>query len=300
MSPPAFGQESVGFTLDSGGDLSAFLDCHEAASQTLISAHRGGPSAGLPENAIETMDAILTAYPVIMEVDIARTADGTHALMHDRTLDRTTTGTGNIYERDWQYVSGLHLTDSSGWVTPYRVPTLAMALEWARGRTILQLDFKRSADLAEVAQLVRDAGMEQQVILIAYTIEQAQELHVLLPEAMISFSIQQLERLEEAEAAGLPADRIVAFTGTRIPRPELYAALDAMDVEVIFGTLGRPPRSIDSMIERFGTDERYVELGEGGVDILATDRPRDAARALREAGRMPEIGLCGVNGPLED
>ncbi|MEM9971852.1 MAG: glycerophosphodiester phosphodiesterase family protein, partial [Pseudomonadota bacterium] len=91
--------------------LSAMLDCLEEADKTLISAHRGGPSAGLPENGIETMDAILAALPAIMEVDVAQSPDGMHYLMHDRTLDRTTTGSGSVADTPWSVVKELNLVD---------------------------------------------------------------------------------------------------------------------------------------------------------------------------------------------
>ncbi|MEE4538963.1 MAG: glycerophosphodiester phosphodiesterase family protein [Erythrobacter sp.] len=278
---------------DSG--LSAMLDCHEAAGLTLISAHRGGPSPGLPENSIAAMDAVLTAVPAVMEVDVARSPDGVHYLMHDRTVDRTTTGSGAVTDLAWSAVAELQLVDEAGWVTPYRVPTLRAALEWAKGRTILQLDFKRTADFAEVIAVVQETQMADSVILIAYSEDQARRLHELAPDMLISYSLDAPGELDAAVAAGIPANRIVAFTGTRLPRPDLYSALDERDVEVIFGTLGRSPRSIDNTIARLGTDERYAELGEEGVDILATDRPREAALALAEAERLPRAGTCGVS-----
>ncbi|MEL7218185.1 MAG: glycerophosphodiester phosphodiesterase, partial [Pseudomonadota bacterium] len=168
-------------------------------------------------------------------------------------------------------------------------------LEWARGKTVLQIDFKRSANFEEVVELIRDTETESSVILIAYSVGQATRLHQLAPEMLISFSISEPGDLAEVEEAGVPADRIIAFTGTRTARPDLYAELDRQDVEVIFGTLGRSPNSIDNVIDRFGTDERYAELSEGGVDILATDRAREAARALQAASRLPESGMCGVS-----
>jgi glycerophosphoryl diester phosphodiesterase len=282
------------WTVQPETSLSGMLDCLETADLTLVAAHRGGPSPGLPENAIETMDAVLAALPAIMEVDVGRTADGVHVLMHDRSLDRTTTGSGELAERDWAYVSTLQLLDADGWATPYRVPSLEQALAWSRGRTILQLDLKRSADRTEVVDLVRAAGLEDRIILIAYSIEDALDLHRLAPEALISLSIERPGVLAEAIAAGLRAENLVAFTGTRLARPDLYSALDEADVEVIFGTLGGPG-SIDNMLADLGLDERYVELGEAGVDILATDRPRAAAEALEEAGRLPVAGSCGID-----
>jgi len=274
--------------------LSAMLDCLEAEGRTLVSAHRGGPSPGLPENAIATMDAVLTAIPAVMEVDVAQSADGVLFLLHDDRLDRTTTGEGVAAEKPWADLAALRLTDGAGWVTPYGIPTLAEALDWAKGRTVLQLDFKRSASYADVIDMVREKGMEDSVILIAYSVPAAKRLHDLAPEAMISLSVESPGALAEAVAAGIPAERIIAFTGTRLARPDLYAALDEADVEVIFGTLGRSPNSIDNVIARFGTDERYAELSQGGVDVIATDRPREAAAALAAAERLPEAGVCGV------
>lgn len=297
VSVPASSQAPArgAFTIDPAGDLSAMLDCFEAAGKTVISAHRGGPSVGLPENAIETMDAMMAAIPAIMEVDVAQSTDGVLYLMHDRTIDRTTTGTGETSALAWEAIRGLRLRDEAGWVTPYAVPTFEAALDWAKGRTVLQIDFKRTASFEDTIALIRAKDMAASVILIAYSQDQARRLHQLAPEMLISYSIDAPGDLDAIVAAGVPADRIVAFTGTQTARPDLYAQLDSADVEVIFGTLGNPARSIDGMIDRFGTPERYAELGEGGVDVLATDRGREAAVALAEAGRLPQAGQCGVS-----
>ncbi|MEM6494135.1 MAG: glycerophosphodiester phosphodiesterase family protein [Pseudomonadota bacterium] len=295
-APPLQSQAPAqGFTLDPQGDLSAMLDCFEAEGKTLISAHRGGPSAGLPENGIETMDAMMAGVPAIMEIDVAQSTDGVLYLMHDRTIDRTTTGTGETSALTWDEIRDLNLRDQAGWVTPYKVPTLEAALTWAKGKTVLQIDFKRTASFEDTIALIYERDMAQSVILIAYSQGQAIKLHNLAPDMLISYSISQPGDLDAIIAAGVPADRIVAFTGTRTARPDLYAQLDAADVEVIFGTLGRPDRSLDGVIERFGTPERYAELSEGGVDVLATDRGRDAAEALARAGRLPQAGTCGVS-----
>lgn len=276
------------------GDLSATLDCLEANGSTIISAHRGGPSPGLPENAIPTMDAVLHAAPAMMEIDVAASPEGVHYLMHDRTLNRTTNGEGAVTDVSWEEVSKLQLVDEAGWLTPYTVPTFAETLAWAQGKTVLQVDFKRTADFATVVSEIREAEMEQGVILIAYTKAQALRLYELAPEMLISYSVNKLGDLTEIIEAGIPAENVVAFTGTRVARPDLYAELDSQDVEVIFGTLGRPDRSLDGVFARFGTDERYAELGEGGVDIIATDRPRAAAAALAKAERLPEPGTCAI------
>lgn len=291
---PLCAQDRGAWRLAPESDLPAMLDCFETAGQTLISAHRGGPTPGLPENAIPTMDALLAAQPAIMEVDVGQSADGVLFLLHDDRLDRTTTGTGEAAAQEWAALSQLKLKDNWGWVTPYAIPRLSEALAWAKGRTILQIDFKRSADPAKVVAAIREVGMAGSVILIAYSVEQAAALHRAAPEMLLSVSVDDTSDVGALKAAGIPEDRMVAFTGTRLPRPELYRELDKQNIEVIFGTLGRPPGSIDAVIDRLGIDERYAEPGREGVDILATDRPREAAAALAEAGRLPKAGQCGV------
>jgi glycerophosphoryl diester phosphodiesterase len=241
------------------------------------------------------MDALLAAHPAIMEVDVGQSTDGVHFLLHDDRLDRTTTGTGAAAAQSWATLSQLRLKDNWGWVTPYAIPTLAEALAWAKGRTVMQIDFKRSADLGKVVAEIRRADMADSVILIAYSVEQAAALHRAAPEVLLSVSVGDVGDVAALKAEGIPDNRMVAFTGTRLPRPELYRELDQQNIEVIFGTLGRPPRSIDAVIDRYGMDERYAELGQEGVDILATDRPREAAAALAEAGRLPKPGQCGVS-----
>jgi len=295
VAAPLAAQDQGAWRLAPETDLSAMLDCFEAAGQTLISAHRGGPTPGLPENAIPTMEALLMAAPAIMEVDVGQSTDGVLFLLHDDRLDRTTTGTGEAAKQDWAALSSLKLKDNWGWTTPYAIPRLSEALAWAKGRTVMQIDFKRSADVAKVVAEIRAAGMERSVILIAYTVEQAASLHRAAPEMLLSVSVDSIGDVAALKTVGIPEDRIVAFTGTRLPRPELFQELDGQNIEVIFGTLGRPPRAIDAVIDRYGMDERYAQLGKEGVDILATDRPREAAQALAEAGRLPKPGQCGVS-----
>ena len=62
-----------------------------------ISAHRGGPLDGFPENALETLkNTAKNVEGVMMEIDVAQTNDSVLVLMHDKRLDRTTDLTGYL------------------------------------------------------------------------------------------------------------------------------------------------------------------------------------------------------------
>ncbi len=66
--------------------LAGLFDCVREEGGILLAAHRGGPAPGYPENAIETLDHVLSNAAFIMEVDVAETRDGVLFLMHDDTL----------------------------------------------------------------------------------------------------------------------------------------------------------------------------------------------------------------------
>lgn len=284
----------TGWTIKANKDLNTLFDCLEAEGLSLVSAHRGGPYSGYPENALETMSAILQQIPAVIEIDVAASSDGVHYLMHDSTLDRTTNGEGEVDALTWEELSGLRLEDENGRITDFAPPRFDEVLAWAKDRTILQIDFKRSADYETVTDEIRRQNAEDQVVLIAYSLGSARKLHRLLPNAMISLSLESQSELNRAVAEGVPANRLMGFTGTEAPRVRLFDLLTDRDVEIIFGTLGGR-NSIDNEIARSGSEDRYAAIAAQGVDIITTDRPLEAHAALAAAGRAADEGVCGVS-----
>ncbi len=290
----ADGDYPAGWTIAPGPDLNSFFDCLDEAGLALVSAHRGGPAAGLPENALETLQATLAAVPAIMEVDVAQSTDGVLFLMHDDRLERTTNGEGFAEKARWADLQRLRLEDATGRATDFAPPRFSGVLAWAKSRTILQIDFKRSARYEDVIDEIYRQDAEHRVVLIAYSMASARKLHALAPDMMISLSVNSQSELNRAVAAGVPENRLVAFTGTEAPRPRLLALLDQRNIEGIFGTLGGD-NSIDAAIAENGAEERYAEIAADGADIIATDRPRAAYAALVEDGRAPTDGVCGIS-----
>jgi glycerophosphoryl diester phosphodiesterase len=285
---------SGGWRLSPEGDLNSFFECLEAQGVALVSAHRGGPGEGLPENAIETFAATLQAAPALIEADVATSSDGVLFLLHDDTLDRATNGDGPTNETPWATIKTLKLSDPEGAPTPYSPPAFADALAFLKDRTILQVDFKKSTRYEDVIDEIKRHGAEDRVILIAYTMAQAERLHRLAPEMMISLNIATQTDLNRAVAAGVPAERLLGFTGVDDPKPRLFSILNSQDIEVIFGTLGGRA-SIDDQVQASGNDGFYADLAGMGADIIATDRPRAAQAALDADGRGVKAGICGVS-----
>ncbi|MBT8316076.1 MAG: glycerophosphodiester phosphodiesterase family protein, partial [Lutibacter sp.] len=118
-------------------------------SEILISAHRGGKGyAGYPENCLETLKYIKKHIPnTLFEIDVAKSKDSVLLLMHDNSLERTTTGFGRVDENNWQTISQLKLKDDFGAITDFKIPLFKDVLDWAKKENaILTVDIKRSVD----------------------------------------------------------------------------------------------------------------------------------------------------------
>ncbi|MDR6624968.1 glycerophosphodiester phosphodiesterase family protein [Caulobacter segnis] len=123
----------------------------------MIAAHRGAHSRA-PENSLAAIEAAIAEGADIVEIDIAVTQDGTPVLMHDRMVDRTTTGKGGVEDKTAAEIAALRLKRPNGLVGDEAPPTLARALALACGRILVDLDLK-SDRLGPIVETVNASGM---------------------------------------------------------------------------------------------------------------------------------------------
>ncbi|MBT2758905.1 glycerophosphodiester phosphodiesterase family protein [Mesobacillus foraminis] len=97
------------------------------SNKTELSAHRGAQVAA-PENTLESITQAGTLGYGFVEIDVQRTKDGHFVLMHDKTVDRTTTGTGQVGDLTLKEIQGFAIEDKQGNRTDYKVPTLEEVL----------------------------------------------------------------------------------------------------------------------------------------------------------------------------
>lgn len=269
--------ESKGYYIDLEGVGSA-EDFYNWSSDRIpmVSAHRGGPYPGFPENAIETFEHVLKYTPSIIELDVAMTKDSVLVLMHDDDLERTTNGTGEVAEVTYEYIQGLFLEDEEGEMTTFKVPTLKEALLWTKGKALLTVDIKSSVPYEKIIEEVRETKSEGNAALITYTFPAAKKLHFMAPELMLSVTIRNQDEIKRLEETGIPWDKVIAFTGLAERPREFNQALHKRGVFTILGVLG----NLDQSAEARG-DQIYASFIQNGADILATDRPIEAAKAIK-------------------
>ncbi|MEC5166597.1 glycerophosphoryl diester phosphodiesterase [Flavobacterium sp. PL11] len=244
-------------------------------SYPLVSAHRGGPMKGFPENSTATFANTIKYIPAIIETDIAMSKDSVLVMMHDNTLNRTTTGTGKIGDYTYKELQELFLKDTEGTVTPFKIETLDQVLQWGKDKVIYTLDIKRGVPMKMIVDAVRKNKAERNAIIITYNANQAAEVSKLAPDLLISVSARGKEDIERMEAMGVKAENMVAFVGTSEPKKETYQYLSSRKIPAILGTMGNLDKSA---IAR--DDTIYYKLIENGAIMLSSDRPVEAGKQL--------------------
>lgn len=153
-------------------------------TQPFIVAHRGG-SVVYPENTMEAFHAIANiaaanGIDIAMETDVHKLADSGLGMMHDATVDRITTATGNITDHNtatWQNL----IADTNSWFPGTRYGNLSVPLfgdflrEFGR-RFVTAPEVKAQAAGPLMAAEVEHLGLASSVFPNAFTASWLQPL----------------------------------------------------------------------------------------------------------------------------
>jgi len=241
---------------------------------TLIVAHRGA-SAHAPENTIPSFELAVRQGADAIELDVHLSADGQVAVIHDETLERTTTGSGSVASLTMDQIrsldAGARFGDGSFAGQALRVPTLPEVLDWLPQGVGLVIEIKaRTAVPSTVAAIAasRLAGSGD-CSLVSFdeaSIDAARELDPALTTGLLLVPSDRLERgmtyaVEHNHALVLPFDGDLGLD----PSMPLQMA----------AALGR-------RICPYGVEDpqRMQQLAALGTWGIVTNAPDMAARAL--------------------
>src|ERR1035441_8876449 len=88
--------------------LMAVLMAAHMAAQVSVIAHRGEHLQN-PENSLNAIEGAIAAGADYVELDVRTTRDGHLILMHDDTVDRTTSGHGKVSQLSLAEIEHLEL-----------------------------------------------------------------------------------------------------------------------------------------------------------------------------------------------
>jgi glycerophosphoryl diester phosphodiesterase len=266
--------------------LNAMLDVHNKT--VYIAAHRGD-WRDAPENSIQSLKWAARLGVDIVEFDLKKTKDGKLVVMHDPTLNRTTTGSGPVSDHTLEELRNLKLRAGTGHPTEQGIPTFVEELDAARENSLV-LDIDQGWDyLPDVIAQVRASHAMSWVILNVFPNTPYTEL--------------------QKRVGDIPEDATLMIV-VNMARPDAeaiiqsYAAHPRTIVQCIFADDLRPSvQHIPMLGQRFPIwinslwadqnanhdDDRAMDdpdrtwgwLITHGATLLQTDRPRELREYLR-------------------
>ena len=253
------------------------------SGKTWIMGHRGNTyQSDSPENSIKGIESCISLNGVVnvVEIDPRRTKDGILILMHDETIDRTTTGTGKVKDLTLEEIQSYQLKLEDGTITSEKVPTLYDALMAGKGKIYFDLDIK-DVPVKEVYDIVKSAGMLEQVFFytedmdVVNTIGKYDPAPVIYPQC-----------IEESDV------EFLASQGIKMAQLSLSKALDTdfparlQDKGLLWTTniLDMKGYDYDSkMLE--GNYDGVDKLLAKNVNMIQTDYPQLLVKYLEEKSR---------------
>lgn len=128
-----------------------------------VVAHRGDWRYA-PENSVAAIEHSIAVGVDVVELDLQLTRDSVLIVMHDATLNRTTTGKGRVADWTLDSIRTLKLKNGCSIRTKHTVPTLEEALQAAKGRVLVNLDkADRYFDL--VVPVLERTGTTRQIVI---------------------------------------------------------------------------------------------------------------------------------------
>lgn len=249
------------------------LAAEEAMPRRGLCAHRGAMSTH-PENTLPALEEALRLGAPMIEFDIQLTKDGALVLMHDATVDRTTSGKGRVAELTLAEIKALDAgVKFDKRFAGTRVPTFEEALAVFPKNVWLNCHLKGGAELgAATARVIEKTGRKHQAFLAAMG-PSAKAARAAVPDILICNMERQGGSLEYArETIAMKAQFIQLLGKGEVP-VEAVKMLNAAGVRVNYYHDESP--------------EGLRRQWQAGVDFPLVNDFTAALPVAREFGIMP-------------
>lgn len=253
----------------------------------MVAAHRGD-WFWAPENSIRGFQNCIELGVDIIELDVRLSKDDIPVIIHDLTLDRTTTGKGNVADWTLDSLKTLYLKDATGVTTQERIPTLEEVMNLTKGKILIYLD--KSVDKVEkVLPILHKTGtLKQAIFVLDFPYEKAKAqfgtyLDSILFVPVIADNMQDLdvyvmEYLTKLKPKAFQF-RMKSYDG--VAYPQLQKVINSTSKAFVAATWADHTIGHDDQVSRTKPDEGWGWLIAQGFTILETNRPQQLLEYLR-------------------
>jgi len=258
--------------------------------QVLVIAHRGD-WRNAPENSLYAYQRAIDLGVDMIEVDLEKSKDGVLIILHDHTLNRTTTGKGKPGDYTLAELKRLHLRDGLGAPTANTIPTLTEVMQLAKGKVLVNLDHSFPF-YREAYEVVTQTSTLTQALFKAD--EPFEKLQAKYPDLLDKITFMPVVDLDTSAARGMLTTYLKKMkpVGT-----ELVFATDSSSIirdthfiqqagtKVWVNTLWPDisgGHNDDLAVEYHDTKNSWDWVLAHGATMIQTDRPKELLDYLRK------------------
>jgi len=247
-------------------------------TKPLICGHRGGYYAAYPENSMALINHVMETtkdVPIMIEIDIRKSKDGTLYILHDETVDRTTNGKGKIADLNDDYVRTLLLKKSNGELSDERIITLHELLQQLKNtKCQLMLDIKTDV-WTETAKIILDSGWSDKSIFLTFNPEHTKTVTAYSDKLMVSALVRNENDLKALKNIPMVTQKRIAYVQRDAP-VEFIDKLRQAGYKIM-ADVSEYTTHEGAMYER----SHYVGLAKNKkLDVLITDFPVEVIQFL--------------------
>lgn len=248
-------------------------DLLNSASNTVLVALHRATHNNFPENSIPAIKESIRLGVDILEIDVKVTTDGIPVLMHDGTINRTTTGKGKLEEMSFEQLNQFFLVDK-GVVTKYKIPTLEETLLLAKGHILVDLDLKTDK-LGPILEVIKKTKTED---IVLFFDDDYNSLSFFDKKNKDFMMMPRAHSLAEADSAIALFQPEVVHIDFSFYTPEVVSTIKKHKARVWINALGPADVAIRSGKE----EEALSQLLKNGANIIQTDEPERLLKLLKE------------------
>ena len=270
---------------------------HDASTRYVVVVAHRGDWRNYPENSIPAIESVIRMGVDVMELDVKMTRDSVLVLSHDWTLNRTTTGSGNISDYTYEQLLAFDLKRGHGIAIPgLKIPTLRQALEVCKDRIVVNVD--QGFDYYDqVFAITEELGMTDQVL-----IKNGQPLDK-VQQRMSRYAHKMMYMPVVSVAGGSDMTTFNSYLANPEAVPIAFElCFDTLDdnvkntarrvldagskvwVNTIWGSLCGD-HDDDRAYDSLDPDKVYGPILDLGTSIIQTDRPEFLIKYLEKKGR---------------
>lgn len=268
-------------------------ELHNSESKNIMVISHRGDWRNAPENSLQAIQNCIDMGVDMVEIDVRKTKDNQLVIIHDNTLDRTTTGKGLVSDWTLDSLKTLRLKNGLGHPQHHKIPTLEEALLTAKGKILINLD-KCYGYFDEAFTIIQKTGTSKQVIIKGFN-KTAKEVRSDLGTKLDSIVFMPVINLNKQKNAS-----IVIEVFQQQLKPVAFEIVFSKDTSKVINQFSQIKKRgsrvwVNSLWESLNagyddemavnhTDSIYGWYVEKGVNMIQTDRPELLLNYLRSKG----------------